>query len=106
MKLVKYLRLEAGIGQGELARVMGTTQPALSAWENGKGTMPEARRKSAFKALRKALSRDFLIRAGVVDLDRDAAEFFRRDPDSIGRADPHQAIPHRCPEDCPVGSRS
>lgn len=56
MKLIKYLRLEAGIGQGELARLMGTTQPALSAWENGKGTMPEERRRTALKELSAAAS--------------------------------------------------
>jgi len=51
MRVIKYLRLEAGLAQGELAAAIGTTQPALSAWENGKGTMPEARQKAALAHL-------------------------------------------------------
>lgn len=52
MRVIKYLRQEAGFTGSAMARAMGTTQPAFSAWENGKGTMPEHRREIALELLR------------------------------------------------------
>ena len=68
MKTIKYLRMTAGQSQRELAARMGTTQPALSAWENGRGTMPEARRGLALESLRRGLGKA-ILGVGLQDLD-------------------------------------
>jgi transcriptional regulator with XRE-family HTH domain len=52
MKVVKYLRQEAGLSQRELAEYLGTAQPRIADWENGKTTMPLARRRDAAQLLR------------------------------------------------------
>lgn len=68
MKTIKYLRMAAKLRQSALAELMGTTQPALSAWENGRGTMPEARRRVALAALQERLG-GLYPRLELADLD-------------------------------------
>lgn len=53
MRMIKYLRQEAGMGQGELAILIGTTQPAVADWENGKRAMKRERIKVAAAHLRR-----------------------------------------------------
>jgi transcriptional regulator with XRE-family HTH domain len=51
MRTIKFLRIEAGLTQREMAEAMGISQPAFSNWENGKGTMTEARQRLALAVL-------------------------------------------------------
>lgn len=53
MRMIKYLRQEAGIGQAELAALIGTTQPAIADWEAGKRNMRRDRMKVAVAHLRR-----------------------------------------------------
>ena len=74
MRMIKYLRQEAGIGQAELAALIGTTQPAVADWENGKRTMKRDRMKVAVAHLRRRTGWPIT----VDELELDLVTYFAR----------------------------
>lgn len=69
MKTIKYLRMTARISQARLAELMGTTQPRVADWENGKTGMQEARQRLALAALRDRVG-DLYPKLALADLDQ------------------------------------
>jgi len=49
--LIKKLRARLGISQGQLARLVGVSGPAVAFWEQGK-SRPEGQNRAALVALR------------------------------------------------------
>jgi len=50
-RLIKKLRARLGLSQGQLARILGVTGPAVAHWEQGK-SRPKGRNRAALVALR------------------------------------------------------
>lgn len=46
MNGLKYIRIRCNLSLNELADAIGVTRQALSAWENGKQSIPEQRKNS------------------------------------------------------------